>query len=81
MKINKTTNDRSAMFGETKLTHVSMPNDMKEFLEDIKSVCQKHNMSISHEDWHGAFIIEDYSEENIDWLFNASKGYSDRTYE
>lgn len=40
----------------------------EEFLEDIKRVCQKHNRSISHEDMHGAFIIEEYNEFNINQL-------------
>ena len=43
----------------------------KEFFEDIKKVCQKHNRSISHEDGHGAFIIEEYNEFNINCLEEA----------
>lgn len=43
----------------------------EEFLKDIKRVCQKHNRSISHEDGHGAFIIEEYNEFNINWLEEA----------
>lgn len=43
----------------------------EEFLEDIKRVCQKHNRSISHEDGHGAFIIEEYDEFNVNWLEEA----------
>lgn len=48
---------------------------IKKFLEDIKQVCIKHNLSISHEDCHGAFLIERYDERNIEWLFNADKNY------
>lgn len=29
---------------------------------------KKYNLSISHEDGHGAFIIEKYDEYNIKWL-------------
>ena len=43
----------------------------EEFLSDIKKVCQKHNRSISHEDGHGAFIIEEYDEFNVNWLEEA----------
>lgn len=43
----------------------------EEFLSDIKKVCQKHNRSISHEDGHGAFIIEEYDELNVNWLEEA----------
>ena len=52
-----------------------MPVEMYNFLEDIKIICKKYNLSISHEDYHGAFLIEKYNEENIKWLFNASKNY------
>ena len=52
-----------------------MPEDMKKFLEDIDEVCKKHNLSISHEDYMGAFLIEEYNKDNIEWLFNAKKHY------
>lgn len=52
-----------------------MPDRMKLFLEEIEDVCKKYNLSISHEDYNGAFFIEEYCEENIEWLFMASKNY------
>lgn len=55
--------------------HIQIPIDMLSFLNDINDVCKKHNMSISHEDGHGSFIITKYNKSNIDWLFCASKGY------
>lgn len=45
--------------------------DTEKFLQDIDLVCMKHNLSISHEDSQGAFIIEGYNKYNIEWLFNA----------
>lgn len=45
--------------------------EVEKFLQDIDLVCMKHNLSISHEDRHGAFIVEDYNKRNIVWLFNA----------
>ena len=56
---------------------IDMPERMKVFLDEIHSVCVRHGLSISHEDGHGAFIIKDYDERNIDWLFNANKHYKD----
>ena len=56
---------------------IEMPEKMKNFLDEIESVCKKHNLSISHEDCYGAFIVEDYRSENIEWLFSADKGYKD----
>lgn len=65
--------------GETKMTwhtskseHIETPKEMIEFLKEIESVCKKYNMSISHEDGHGAFEIEEYNERNMRWLCNAS---------
>ena len=49
--------------------------EMKEFIDDIIKVMKKHNLSISHEDSHGAFIIEKYDECNIKWLKDAMKNY------
>jgi len=41
------------------------------FIKDIVEVCKKHKLSISHEDGHGAFMIEEYNEYNIHWLEDA----------
>lgn len=51
---------------------VETPEKVKSFLDDIKSVCEKHGMSISHEDEQGGFIIQNYDAHNINWLFDAS---------
>lgn len=45
------------------------------FLDEIVAVCEKHGLSISHEDGHGAFEIERMSEDNIQWLRQAHKAY------
>ncbi len=41
---------------------------VKEFIEEIISVYKKHNLSISHEDIGGSFIIEKYKIDNLKWL-------------
>lgn len=46
--------------------------NVEQFLKEIENVCKKHNMSISHEDGHGAFIIEKFYESNIKWLKEAA---------
>lgn len=48
---------------------------MKEFIDEIIKVMKKYNLSISHEDSHGSFIIEKYEEYNIKWLKDAMKKY------
>ena len=45
--------------------------DIDAFITDIVDVYKKHNMSISHEDNHGAFEIKRYSQNNVNWLNNA----------
>jgi len=42
------------------------------FIKDIVKICKKHNLSISHEDGHGSFEIEIFSDDNIKWLNNAT---------
>ena len=41
------------------------------FLQEIEEVCKKYHLSISHEDGHGSFIIEKYSDYNIEWIKEA----------
>ena len=38
------------------------------FVEEILKVYEKYNLSLGHEDHHGAFIIEPYDEVNVEWL-------------
>lgn len=38
------------------------------FFADIEAVYRKHNMSISHQDAHGGFLIEEFDESNLEWL-------------
>lgn len=53
------------------IEYVEMPA-VDDFIEEVISVCKKHRMSISHEDEHGAFEIEPFSESDADWLRDAS---------
>lgn len=41
------------------------------FLLEIESVCRKHNLSLSHEDYHGAFEVTEFDETFVDWLKDA----------
>lgn len=44
------------------------------FLTEIAAVCRKHSLSISHEDGHGAFEIEEFDEYLMAWLYRAHDG-------
>ena len=37
------------------------------FLKDYEELCKKYDISFAHEDYHGAFILEEYSENNVEW--------------
>jgi hypothetical protein len=55
----------------------SVENDkIDAFLKEIVEVCKEHGFSLSHEDAHGAFIVEKYHEDNIQWLMQAMIGES-----
>ena len=41
---------------------IETPEEIVKFFNEIDAVCKKYGFSISHEDGHGAFEIEDYDE-------------------
>jgi hypothetical protein len=47
------------------------PNTRR-FLKEVTDLCKKYKISISHEDTHGCFILENYDEYLMDW-FNDAK--------
>ena len=51
-----------------KLKMFSESPDIDLFLVELKRLCEKHNLSISHEDGHGAFEFDVYNECNIEWI-------------
>jgi DUF4097 and DUF4098 domain-containing protein YvlB len=46
------------------------------FMEDLFKLYKKHDLSISHEDGHGAFIIEKMSDDDVKWMSAAHIGKS-----
>lgn len=51
---------------------IDTPEKVVEFFNEIDAVCKKYNLSISHEDGHGAFLINNYVDGNIEWLEDAT---------
>lgn len=41
------------------------------FLDAIVALSREHGLSLSHEDGHGAFMVEPFDERNADWLMAA----------
>ena len=52
--------------------YIEAPDKLVEFFNEVDKICKKYNYSISHEDGHGAFEIEEYDKNNIDWLKSAN---------
>lgn len=50
---------------------VPTPAKYKAFINEITAVCEKHKLSISHEDGHGAFMIVPYEALYTEWLEDA----------
>ena len=42
--------------------------DFNLFIDDVLKVYEKHSLSIAHEDEHGSFIVEKFSQTNVEWL-------------
>ena len=47
------------------------------FLAEIEAVCEKHGLSLAHEDVHGAFIVVDFTDGRAGLFENAHDGTSD----
>ena len=41
------------------------------FLVELQALYKKYNISIAHQDSQGAFILEEFADENIEWIKNA----------
>ena len=51
---------------------------IKNFMRDYEELCIKHGMSLSHEDCQGAFIIDEYNKDNVEWVKSALDGFEIR---
>jgi hypothetical protein len=43
----------------------------KRFLQELIQLYHKHSLTLSHEDEHGLFIVEEFDNRDICWLQNA----------
>ena len=50
---------------------IDTPSNVNIFLEEYENLCKKYNLSLSHEDTNGGFIITEYKEGNINWVNDA----------
>lgn len=38
------------------------------FFIELERLCKKYNISITHEDYHGAFILEEFDSEKMEYI-------------
>jgi len=60
------------IYHTSKQIKIDTSENITNFLEDYASLCKMYNLSLSHEDEHGGFIIEECTDDNIKWVFEAS---------
>ena len=53
---------------------VASPGKIEAFLDAYEKLCREHGFSLSHEDGHGAFEIEAFSQNDIEWVRGAHIG-------
>ena len=51
---------------------IETPEKIVQFFNEIEAICKKYNLSISHEDGHGAFEIVPYEKYYMVWMREAS---------
>lgn len=61
----KSWNDKTSEFIET-------PEKQIKFMEELEALYKKYDLSIAHQDQGGAFIIEKYSDLNMEWMKEAT---------
>lgn len=57
--------------GDTEWVAVQRRADVADYLAEIVAVGKRYGFSLSHEDCHGGFIVEDRSDRNEQWLLGA----------
>ena len=51
---------------------------IKNFMKEYEELCIRHGMSLSHEDCQGAFIIDEYDKDNVEWVKSVLDGFEIR---
>ena len=63
------------------MPHTKTEAEVQEFLDGLEELYRRHDMSLSHEDGHGSFIIENYSDFNLKWVRRADRDNTEETLE
>jgi len=57
-----------------KQERIESPVAVESFLDAYAHLCRQHGLCLSHEDGHGAFIVERYSKHCVNWVRSAILG-------
>jgi len=63
--------ERVARWDSEAREFVESPPEVEAFLDEYAALCLKHKLCLSHEDGHGAFIIERDHPRLISWVRQA----------
>lgn len=58
---------------------VDRSKKVEDFLLEVRNLCKKHGLSISHEDGHGSFVIVEYADWGDKWISAAIDGTDEET--
>ena len=47
---------------------IETPEKLIKFMQELEALYKKYDFSIAHEDQGGGFIIEKYSDFNMEWM-------------
>ena len=64
------------IWDSTQNKEIDAPWNVERFMEQVSRLCKEYNLSLAHEDRHGAFVIEEYKEEKSGIeLIKLNNGY------
>lgn len=63
--------EKMKKYFQKKKMRIKKMDKITKFLVEINNICEKYNLSISHENNKGSFVITNYDMLYINWLRNA----------
>lgn len=52
-------------------TRIAVADRAQPFLDALEALCREHNISIEHEDCHGAFVLVPFNDRAMQWMRNS----------
>jgi|DEB19_MinimDraft_3_1074340.scaffolds.fasta_scaffold620321_1 hypothetical protein len=54
---------------------IETPEKLIKFMQELEALYKKYDLSIAHEDQGGGFIIEKYSDFNMEWMKDCTVNF------